>query len=67
MAFDANRGVLVMFGGDSNTNGSLGDTWEWDGSRWTRRDVPRDPPSTAAARAGAPRLPGGRGHPDGAR
>jgi hypothetical protein len=36
MAFDEQRGVLVLFGGDSG-NGLLNDTWEWDGVTWTQR------------------------------
>lgn len=35
MAFDAARGKLVLFGGDAGGGFSLGDTWEWDGTRWT--------------------------------
>src|SRR5690242_3040459 len=36
MAYDAGRGVTVLFGGgDSNTNNS--ETWEWNGGAWTRR------------------------------
>lgn len=35
MAFDARRGVLVLFGG--NTGGPpSGETWEYDGRDWTR-------------------------------
>lgn len=36
MAFDEQRGVLVVFGGESK-NGHQADTWEWDGSTWTQR------------------------------
>jgi hypothetical protein len=32
LAFDAARGVSVLFGGDY-----AGETWEWDGSTWTQR------------------------------
>jgi hypothetical protein len=41
MAYDAARGVTVLFGGypDEADGRVLGDTWEWDGSRWTRRDM----------------------------
>ena len=39
MAFDAARSVVVLFGGDSDSE-LLGDTWEWDGSQWTRCDAP---------------------------
>lgn len=33
MTFDASRNVVVLFGGISQ-DGSLGDTWEWDGNEW---------------------------------
>lgn len=38
MAFDRARGVMVLFGGNDG-HGDRGETWEWDGYRWTRRDV----------------------------
>jgi hypothetical protein len=41
-AFDARRGVVVIFGGEAIPSGggqpgALGDTWSWDGSTWTLR------------------------------
>jgi hypothetical protein len=39
MAFDAKRGKTVLFGGDHIQPYALGptnDTWDWDGSQWTR-------------------------------
>lgn len=36
-AYDAARGVVVVFGGGSTVDGTLADTWEWDGLTWTRR------------------------------
>ncbi len=39
MAFDALRGVVVLFGGIKNSAGSLtpsGETWEWNGTTWTQ-------------------------------
>ncbi|MCC6782405.1 MAG: hypothetical protein IT457_06150 [Planctomycetes bacterium] len=38
MTFDSQRGRVVMFGGSygSNINENWGDTWEWDGTDWTR-------------------------------
>jgi hypothetical protein len=39
MAYDAGRGVVVLFGGldgGRKTGQLLGDTWEFDGSAWTR-------------------------------
>lgn len=35
MAYDAGRGVTVMFGGTTGSQ-NLGDTWEWDGTSWTQ-------------------------------
>jgi len=35
-SYDSNRSRTVVFGGYSNTNSALGDTWEWDGSLWTQ-------------------------------
>ena len=35
MAYDEQRGRMVLFGG-TDDSGILGDTWEWDGSTWTR-------------------------------
>jgi hypothetical protein len=35
MAYDAGRGVTVMFGGET-TAGTLGQTWEYDGWSWTQ-------------------------------
>src|SRR5215213_3125476 len=34
LAYDAARGVTVMFGSDAT-----GETWTWDGSRWTQHSV----------------------------
>src|SRR5262245_40308170 len=48
MAFDANRGVVVLFGGVTNGT-ALGDTWEWNGSAWQLRTLANAP----AARHGA--------------
>ena len=35
MAFDAKRGVVVLFGGGDPERGALGDTWIWDGADWS--------------------------------
>src|SRR5262249_14972292 len=40
MAYDAQRGKIVLFGGSNGTGGitgklTLSDTWEWDGTGWT--------------------------------
>lgn len=47
-AFDALRGVVVLFGGDGQS-GFRQDTWEWNGAAWTQR-APANRPS---ARMGA--------------
>jgi hypothetical protein len=36
MAYDAARGVTILFGGKNWTFNALGDTWEWDGTTWTQ-------------------------------
>ena len=38
MVYDANRQVVVMFGGAGDT-AAFGDTWEWDGTAWTQRTL----------------------------
>jgi hypothetical protein len=44
-AYDTRRNVLVVYGGSRGEVGEAGyvqlaETWEWDGSEWTRHDVP---------------------------
>jgi hypothetical protein len=56
MVFDEKRGRVVVFGGmGSATAGDrppmLGDTWEYDGARWTRLDVPGPSPRLSAGAA----------------
>ena len=36
MACDSVRSRTVLFGGANDSSGVLGDTWEWDGSLWSR-------------------------------
>ncbi len=36
MAYDSARGVIVLYGGGTNTNINT-ETWEWDGQTWTLR------------------------------
>jgi hypothetical protein len=43
MVYDARRGVVVHFGGGDNIRSTPGDTWEWDGATWTKRDVTGPP------------------------
>ena len=50
LAFDSQRGKLVLFGGDHIQPFTLGeenDTWEWDGSQWTRDWTAAAPPVRA--------------------
>lgn len=50
MAFDAQLGKTVLFGGDHIQPFALGeenDTWEWDGSQWTREWTAAAPPVRA--------------------
>jgi hypothetical protein len=52
MAFDAARGVVVLFGGaDETGQQSYGDTWEWNGITWTQASSFGATPSTGAALA----------------
>ncbi len=52
MAYDAVRGVTVLFGGDVSLN-EIGNnqTWEWNGTMWTRRVDRSPPPEVQAAMA----------------
>ncbi|HEY1089265.1 MAG TPA: kelch repeat-containing protein, partial [Archangium sp.] len=43
MAYDSTRHRVVLFGGA----GPLGDTWEWDGTRWVLRLPANSPPARA--------------------
>jgi hypothetical protein len=36
MSFDPSTGRVIVFGGTSADGTGLGDTWAWDGSRWTQ-------------------------------
>lgn len=36
LAYDANRDVVVLFGGQDSTSKKLGDTWEWLKGTWNR-------------------------------
>lgn len=53
MAFDTGRGRTVVFGGGPFLTGPfLGDTWEWDGRVWIRRNPLHSPsPRNLAAMA----------------
>jgi hypothetical protein len=45
MAFDAARGVTVLFGGAPGGQSASDETWEWDGTNWTQRNLAAAPPS----------------------
>src|SRR5262249_33727606 len=42
--YDPVRRVTVMFGG-SSALGDFGETWEWDGTNWSRRSPETSPPA----------------------
>ena len=44
MAYDADRGRVVIFGGRASPD-DLDDTWEWDGNVWTKLEPPKRPPA----------------------
>jgi len=44
MAYDSNRGVMVLFGGDSTSSARLNDTWEYDGTDWREVNPKQSPP-----------------------
>ncbi|MEZ5966957.1 MAG: kelch repeat-containing protein [Planctomycetota bacterium] len=48
-AYDAARGVVVVFGGQGATGGALDDTWEWDGVSWMQRFPSNVPPARHGA------------------
>ncbi len=51
MAYDSARHATVLFGGRSADNSLLGDTWEWEGSHWTNREVAGPTPRAGHAMA----------------
>jgi hypothetical protein len=59
MAYDEGRGRVVLFGGYSLGGTGMvrhGDTWEWDGARWSRPSETGPSPRTGAAMAYDARL-----------
>jgi hypothetical protein len=45
MVYDSTRQRVVLFGGHGLvTNDELNDTWEWDGTQWTKIDTAVSPP-----------------------
>ena len=56
MAFDAGRGRVVLFGGDSLRSRLFNDTWEWNGENWTQMaDIGPSPRRDLAIAYDAPR------------
>jgi len=51
MAYDSNRGVVVLFGGYAGfpMYNYINQTWEWDGSNWTQRSPSTPPPEMSAS------------------
>ena len=43
IAYDSDRGVIVMFGG--RTGEAFSDTWEYDGATWTQVNTANSPPA----------------------
>jgi len=39
MAYDEERQVSILFGGQNGTGVPYGDTWEWDGCSWRQKSV----------------------------
>jgi hypothetical protein len=44
MAYDSDRRVTVLFGGDSTGSSRLNDTWEYDGTSWCQINPSQAPP-----------------------
>ena len=42
-AYDVNRGVMTVFGGQGTGLVTRGDTWEWNGIAWGQRITPVQP------------------------
>lgn len=60
MAFDADSGKVVLFGGDNEDQdvSIFDDTWTWDGSDWTQETPPSSPPGSVHAEHGLQCLTG---------
>jgi hypothetical protein len=55
LASDDVHQLVVLFGGRSGGDGLLGDTWTWDGRRWSERHPAHSPsPRSAAAMSSDP-------------
>ena len=49
MAYDAERGVVVLFGGTDGQENRMNDTWLWDGTAWTAASPAQSPPECNGA------------------
>ena len=49
MTYDATNKKVVLFGGTRGDAGPLGDTWTWDGCRWTQTTPATSPPPRSAS------------------
>jgi Galactose oxidase, central domain len=49
LAYDANIGQVVLFGGDSPGGGQLNDTWSWNGTTWSQIQTPFTPSGRSGA------------------
>jgi hypothetical protein len=53
MVYDSDRKVTVLFGGmDTASGDALSDTWEWNGTKWTRQSPPTSPPARLGSALG---------------
>lgn len=48
-AYDSDRGVVVLFGGEVGSAGEPLATWEWNGAAWRPRRFEIEPPSRSGA------------------
>ena len=47
VAYNRDRGVVVLFGGFGSGGAALTDTWEWDGTSWSQRATIGPPPAVS--------------------
>ena len=53
MAYDSDRRVTVLFGGDSTGYSRLNDTWEFDGTTWRELNPNQSPSGRTNIRQGS--------------
>lgn len=49
ITYDSVRGRVILFGGTGPANARYNDTWEWDGTRWTKLVLRASPPPRQSA------------------